>query len=271
MTFLDNTVVLQAYATCDEDRHVSDLVKLTLVGENYKIKTIRYLVKDVTQPLEDFICFEEYDDDFLLIQCHTREEELLAVMANEIESSVFGEKEIRTPYSDILTVPMLTSRFHMTVSGEDVSPIYALIDHRQLSPLALPCGVTVELWDGSDAESVISAMTDIGEDVVWVCECYRDTRRYLLRKEGSPVGVLRAECAYKNYYDIGWLHIEPAYRGQGLGTCLTLAFAHDCLARGDRPHFGFAISEESARVAEKCGFVNVRESVMAVKVQKLIC
>ena len=64
MRFLDNAVVLQAYATCDEDRHIRDLVNLTLVGENYKIKAIRYLVKDVTRPLEDYVCFEEYDDDF---------------------------------------------------------------------------------------------------------------------------------------------------------------------------------------------------------------
>lgn len=270
MRFLDNAVVLQAYATCDEDRHIRDLVNLTLVGENYKIKAIRYLVKDVTRPLEDYVCFEEYDDDFLLIRCHTREEELLEVTANEIERSSFGEKELRTPFPDILTVPVLTKRLHMTVSEENVSPIYALTDDCRLSPLVFPFGVTVELWDGSDAESVISAMPDIGEGTVWRSECYRDTRLYLLRKEGHPVGLLRAECAYKNYYDVGWLHIEPAYRGQGLGTCLTLAFAHDCLTRGDRPHYGFAINEESARVAEKCGFVNVRKPVVAVKVRNLM-
>jgi len=40
----------------------------------------------------------------------------------------------------------------------------------------------------------------------------------------------------------------------GYATELVLWFSHDSFRSGAVPHYGYAISKESARVAEKCGY-----------------
>ena len=82
----------------------------------------------------------------------------------------------------------------------------------------------------------------------------KDVKFYIMRVNGEIVGYLRAECGYMNIYDIGWLYIEPKYRGKGYATLLVLDFSKEMFKNGLIPHYGYAISEESARVAEKCGY-----------------
>ena len=74
------------------------------------------------------------------------------------------------------------------------------------------------------------------------------------------IGFLRGELGYKNYYDVGWVYVAPAYRGKGYGKLLTLYFSYDLLNNGLYPHYGYAINPESEAVARKCGYTCTRAS-----------
>lgn len=71
MQIIHHSIIMKALSEHDEVRHIPSLVDLTLMGEDYKVNAIRYLVKDVARPLTDYVCFKEYDDDFFLVYCHT--------------------------------------------------------------------------------------------------------------------------------------------------------------------------------------------------------
>ena len=271
MEFIDNHKMLSAMEAADDIRYLYDCIDISLAGEDWKVREIRYLTADPSDPLRDYVTFKRYDFDetnSLLVGCHTKNDALIEKTAELIAADNAGEKELRTEFPEILSHPALTERFSMTDADEGVNPIFALTDPARLKPYEPAVGVTVSVWNGENREKIRAELADIGEGVDYICTCCRDTRRYLLYLNGRAVGYLRAECAWKNVYDIGWVNVEPEYRRRELGKQLVLAFAHDCLSRGEIPHYGFAVSRESALTAESCGFVNIRPATRAVMLHK---
>lgn len=64
---------------------------------------------------------------------------------------------------------------------------------------------------------------------------------------------LRDTCELRADFPIftttGWLQVQTEYRGHGYASQLVLYFSHDCFSHGGIPHYGYAVSESSTRVA----------------------
>jgi predicted GNAT family acetyltransferase len=86
-------------------------------------------------------------------------------------------------------------------------------------------------------------------------------------------GVLASvACTFflaEEYEDVGVV-TEPAYRGAGLGTACTYELCLDIFARGRRPTWSTSTNNGGSwRIAEKLGFVHLREDWLYVAGREL--
>lgn len=263
MIKIDNARMLTLFAATDENRYFYDCHDITMAGKDgYKIKKIAYYVKNENDPLSDYACFKTYYDDSVTVSVRSQDESFVGKIADHLCTCPAKEIDLSSPYPEIYGFPCIADRFTFS-SSEDGAPIYALCDADALAPFAPSDKVTVCLSTQHDQKNVTDNPTLLDAleedlrtpDLFDACPCFSDTRFYLLKDGERIIGFLRAECGYRNYYDVGWVYVAPSYRGNGYGKLLTLFFAHDCLQNGLYPHYGYAISKESAAVARRCGFV----------------
>lgn len=272
----DNGFMLEQFRSADEIIYFYDCHDITMAGvEGYKVIGIRFFIRDTSAPLENCICLKYYNDGFLLVSIRTHDEALIhEAIADILCAAQDGKQiEIRTPYAEVCGC--LTNVFTLTPSDSPLTPIYAVRSRDALPELVLPEGVSVALAADTDKAEVEEAAKndsfseeEMGPWIFTAFPWFKDTRLYLLRAEGKIVGYLRGECGYSNIYDIGWVGVSPEARGKGYGYALVLYFSHDCFDNGLIPHYGYAISPASARVAEKCGYFNTREKLYCVLAEK---
>jgi len=272
----DNSFMLEQFRSADEITHFYACHDITMAGvEGYKVTDVRFYIKDASAPLENFISLKYYNDDFLLVTIRTRDEGLIREAIGDILCAAQNGKqiEIRTPYDNIPEYRCLTDVFTLTPSDSPVSPIYGIRSRDDLSELVLPDGITVAPAAPEDKVEVEEAAKtysfseeEMGPWIFTAFPWFKNTRLYLIRENGKIVGYLRGECGYSNIYDIGWVGVSPEARGKGYGMALVLFFSYDCFDNGLVPHYGYAISPASARVAEKCGYFNTREKIYCVSV-----
>ena len=184
--------------------------------------------------------------------------------------NAFNEIELRTPFPSVLGQRSVTTRFVFEIPQYPANPVYYinssdelsnLICNDELSNLICNDRISVTLIKDEDkievARKVEKGLLDPeswGDGSFQPCTNFKDVKFYIMRVNGEIVGYLRAECGYMNIYDIGWLYIEPQYRGKGYASLLVLNFSRDMFMNGLIPHYGYAVSKESAHVAEKCGY-----------------
>ena len=174
----------------------------------------------------------------------------------------FQEIEVRTPYASVLEMDRLCRHFSFGTPEYPASPVYYIHSPDALRPLPDRDTVSISLLQERDKAEIAQCVEEgkldpayMNADVFVPCPIFKDVKWYILRVDGEIAGYLRGECGYANIYDIGWLYVEPRFRGHGYAADLVMYFSKDLFAGGAIPHYGYAISEASVRVAEKCGYV----------------
>ena len=273
MIKIDNIRMQALFAQKDENVYFYDCHDIAMAGKDgYKIKDIVYYAQDAADPLASYACQKTYFDDSVVLYLHSRNHDFAAEIALYLYEHPAREIDICSPFWDVCALECMQSLFDVE-SSETGAPIYALCDQNALLPFSPASGATFALANERDKARVKLYPMLLDEleqelrtpNLFDACPCFDDTRFYLLEDGGRIIGFLRAECGYRNYYDVGWVYVAPAHRNKGYGKQLVLFFAHDCLANGLYPHYGYAVSSESAAVAEKCGFVCTHEPRMFKK------
>ena len=261
---IDNQAMIAALDASDRARYYHWCTDLSLAGEDYKVNKIVCFVCDASEPLTDFIQVKHYDVGFWLILLYTENQTLIAECMDYVDTvkDAFEEIELRTPYSAVLELPIIQSRYTLTSPEYPASPVYYIRTAEQLLSPKINTDASVSLYCASDRDEIAKATAagaldseSMNADMFVPCTVFSDVKWYILRVCGEIAGYLRAECGYANIYDIGWLYVEPRFRGHGYACDLVMYFSRDLFASGAVPHYGYAISASSARVAEKCGYV----------------
>ncbi len=254
---------LAALEAADKVLYYEWCVDLSLVGNGYKVTEIVSFVKTTDTPLTDFIQVKKYSDSFLLVLIYTKDAALIGECVEYLTeiAADFAEIEMRTPFPSVLCSPMLTDRFSIGASDYPSNHVYCI---RHPDALILPPAnraVTVTHFTDADrleikraADSGSIDRAEMNADMFIPPANCKDVRWYILRVDGEIGGYLRAECCLGDIYNIGWLYMEPNLRGHGYAAYLVAFFAKEMFTSGKIPHYGYAVSEQSARVAKKCGF-----------------
>lgn len=260
---IDNKIMLSCFDSADRARYYHWCVDISLAGEDYKVNEIVFFAKDEKEPLSDYIQVKKYDDSFLLVGIYTQDTSLILECMEYIDTikNSFNEIELRTPFPSVLEQGSVTTRFVFETPQYPANPVYYINSSDELSNLICDDRISVTLIKDEDkievARKVEKGLLDLeswGDGSFRPCTNFKDVKFYIMRVDGEIVGYLRAECGYMNIYDIGWLYIEPQYRGKGYASLLVMNFSRDMFMNGLMPHYGYAISIASARVAEKCGY-----------------
>ena len=260
---IDNQTMIDALDAADRVRYYHWCTDLTLAGEDYKVSEIVCFIRKASDPLADFIQVKQYDVGFLLILLYTEEQELIAECMDYVDTvkDAFEEIELRTPHPAVLQLPIIQNRYTLTPPAYPASPVYYIHAANQLPSVQSHPGASVSLYCEADKAEIAKAVAagnldceSMNADMFVPCTVFSDVRWYILRVGGEIAGYLRAECGYANIYDIGWLYVEPRFRGHGYACDLVMYFSKDLFSRGAIPHYGYAISGASERVAQKCGY-----------------
>ena len=260
---IDNKIMLSCFDSADRARYYHWCADISLAGEDYKVNEIVFFAKDEKEPLSDYIQVKKYDDSFLLVGIYTQDASLILECMEYLDmiKNAFHEIEMRTPFPSVFEQESVTARFAFKTPQCPANPVYYIKSSDALSNLICNDRISVTPIKDEDkievARKVDKGLLDLeswGDGSFRACTNFKDVKFYIMRVNGEIVGYLRAECGYMNIYDIGWLYIEPKYRGKGYASLLVLNFSRDMFMNGLLPHYGYAISKESARVAEKCGY-----------------
>lgn len=266
---IDKSFMLEWFRDTDGIYYYSDCVDITYAGENYKVKDVVYFIKDERTALSDYIHVKKYNDDSALIRVHTRSSELITEVVSYLaECCAKTDKiEMYSDYDEVFSDTCILNSFIISDS-DTLSPIYYIRSEGELRDIASNPDVSITLvTDGDREEHAAEVMAghykdeEMGLHALEPCYNDWDTRIYVLRVRGRIAGYLRAECGFSNIYDIGWLHVQTEYRGNGYAALLVNYFSRDCFAHGYIPHYGYAVSEISARVAEKCGYTRTKRTL----------
>ena len=275
MKKIDNAEMLAMFAR-NIDRYFYYCYDTEMAGrDGYKLKEIAYFTEDGFAHLSSFVCVKTYWDDSLVINVNSAQEEFWAEAADFISASTAEEIDVSATHEGFFVHPYVVERLSF-VSAESGAPVYGLLSPDDLTPITLSQEVSVSLATEEDrkaAETDISVLDALEEELRNIelfdsCDCFFDTRLYLLKDGEKVIGFLRGECGYRNYYDIGWVYVAPDYRGKGYGKLLTLYFSNDLLKNGLYPHYGYAITPESESVAKACGFTRTRPSAEFKRIKK---
>ena len=260
---IDNKIMLSCFDSADRARYYHWCVDISLAGEDYKVNEIVFFAKDEKEPLSDYVQVKKYDDSFLLVGIYTQDTSLILECMEYIDTikNSFNEIELRTPFPSVLEQGSVTTRFVFETPQYPANPVYYINSSDELSNLICDDRISVTLIKDEDkievSRKVEKGLLDLeswGDGSFRPCTNFKDVKFYIMRVDGEIVGYLRAECGYMNIYDIGWLYIEPQYRGKGYASLLVMYFSKDMFMNDLIPHYGYAISIASARVAEKCGY-----------------
>ena len=260
--------MLSVFSESNELKYLYNIINICKADSENNITEIKYYVKDINNPLADYANINNYWDGSVIIGIHTLDKQMIEQIS-EIALGIDSENiDLIAPCPELFDNPSFQNKFEIAECEDHFSPIFVLKDKTCLPALITPDNTEICAWNGENKEEAARSLSELGDGVSYSNELFKDTKRYLMKSDGKIVGYLRAECAYKNFYEIGWLYIEPAYRNRGFGADMVIYYSLDCLKNGKIPSYGYAINSESVRVAEKCGYVNIREKVFAKKIRK---
>ena len=267
MIKIDNARMQALFAQKDENVYFYDCHDIAMAGrDGYKIKDVVYYAQHASDPLASYACQKTYYDDSVVLYLYSRDRGFAEEIARHLYEHPAREIDICSPSWNVCELVCIQTRFEVN-SSETGAPVYALCDKNALLPFSPHTDASFRPASERDRARVTlypMLLDELEEelrtaDLFDACPCFDGTRFYLLEDGGRIIGFLRAECGYRNYYDVGWVYVAPAHRNKGYGRQLVSFFAHDCLANGLYPHYGYAVSDESASVAKACGFVCTHE------------
>lgn len=267
--FAEKFFMLEHFRKTDEVYYYADCVDITRAGENCYLNDIAFFIKDERSPLSDYIQVKKYDDNSILIGVHTNSRELIEEVVSYLTECCAKSSKIEmcSEYDEIFTYDCIVNRFVISDS-DTLNPIYYMRSSGDLRDIPPDPDVSIALAVEGDRDELAAEVKaghyneeEMGPRVLDSPYDGVDVRIYVLRVRGRIAGYLRAECWFSNIYDIGWIQVQTEYRGNGYAALLALYFSRDCFARGYIPHYGYAVSDASARVAEKCGYTRTKRSL----------
>ena len=238
---IDNKIMLSLLDSADRARYYHLCADISLAGKDYKVNEIVFFAKDEIEPLSDYIQVKKYDDGFLLVGIYTQDASLILECMKYLDTlkDTFHEIELRTPFPSVLEQESITARFAFETPQYPANPVYYIKSPDALLNFASVDRISVTLIVDEDklevAQKVEKGLLDPeswGDGSFRFCTNFKDVKFYIMRVNGEIVGYLRAECGYMNIYDIGWLYIEPKYRGKGYATLLVLDFSKEMFKNG---------------------------------------
>ncbi len=241
--------------------------------EGYKIKKVECFAENTTDVLSSYAIVKTYYDDSITVAIRSHSDSF----SNEIAEYLFhhtAPEVLVTSFLNISEQECFTQYFTF-YSDEDGAPTYATYAKDMSQELSLPDGVEISILTPAlknkfqENSDMLSYMSEY--DFVTLFEptdCFTDTVIYCMLKDDKLIGYLRAECGYKNFYDIGWVEIASEFQGQGLGKQLVLFFSKHCFQNGNIPHYGYAMSQESVSLARSLGYVETRPSTKWYKIER---
>ena len=247
---IENHIMLGKLSGADERKYYHYCLDISLADENYKVKSVAFFAKDADNPVKDFVCVRECEDSFAALIAETDDPGIISEGMDFLISLNAAENQLWTNHGKVLSLPCVTGNFDVFPEDESAPPTYSAGSLSELTDIPTPKSVTISLLEDGFPENLLSGL----EIDTPYSDRFIDIRRYLLIKEGTPVGYLRAERGYKNYYDIGWLFVVPEERRHGYASALVSYYANDLVKSGFIPNYGTAVSEGSEKAAEKCGF-----------------
>lgn len=248
---LERTKMQKMLAEADRRRFYQLCLNISLAGEKYKVRSVSFFAKDERDPASDFVCVEEHADSFAVITVETMDPDVIAEGIAYLLNLGAAENELRTDFPEALSLHCVTDRFEVSEGNELPCPTYSIGSVSELVSVPKADGIEISLLN-DELRKKFGA--EISAERAPYASCFRDIRRYLLIKDGRLTGYLRAECGYRNIYDVGWVFVPPDERGHGYAPMLVSHYAHDCVKNGLFPNYGLAVTPESERVAIKCGF-----------------
>lgn len=247
---IKNQIMLGKLSGADERKYYHYCLDISLADENYKVKSVAFFARDADNPAKDFVCVRECEDSFAVLIAETDDPGIISEGTDFLLSLNAAENQLWTNYGKVLSLPCVTGNFDVFLVNEPAPPTYSAGSLSELTDIPTPEDVTISLLEDGFPENLLSGL----EIDTQYFNRFIDIRRYLLIKEGKPVGYLRAERGYRNYYDIGWLFVKDSERGHGYASALVSYYAKDMVKNGFIPNYGTAVSEGSEKTAEKCGF-----------------
>ncbi len=260
---IENKNMLASFDAADKERYYPICMDIALAGNDYKVKEVIFFVRYEDAPLSDYIQIKKYDDRFLLIGVHTEDTALISEGLEYVKGvkNEFDEIEMRTSFLSVLNHEGMNQQFSMYMPENPANPVYYIHSPSELTDIQHNSRVHISRVTEADKIEIANGVKYgklcsecMGEGMFQIKTCFKDIIWYILRVDGDIAGYLRAECGYANIYDIGWLYVLPRYRGNGYAAELVSYFSHETFSNGAIPHYGYAISNESVRVAEKCGY-----------------
>ena len=247
---IENQIMLGRLSAADERKYYHYCLEISLADENYKVKSVTFFAKDADNPEKDFVCVRECEDSFAVLIAETDDPGIISEGVDFLLSLNANENQLWTNHREVLSLLCVTGNFDVFPVNEPAPPTCSVGSVSELVSIPTPKGVAISLPEDGFPESLLSGL----EIDTPYSDRFIDIRRYFLIKEGKPIGYLRAERGYKNYYDIGWLFIIPKEQRHGYASALVAYYAEDCVKNGFIPNYGTAVSEGSEKVAKKCGF-----------------
>ena len=262
---IDNLKMAEALALDGGSRYYNWCADLSMAGKDYKVNDVRCFVYDEADPLSDFAQVKMYGDGFLLILIYTEKSELVAECMDYADTVIkdFPEVELRSPYPTVFKSERISSRYIVRATEYTANPVYYIRSADELAAHRQNEATEVLPYRGeADKSEIVAAVKNgrldgkfMNADIFVPCTVFKDVKWYILRVNGEIAGYLRAECGYANIYNIGWLYVEPRFRGHGYAVDLVMYFSTDMFANNAIPHYGYAVSDASASVAKKCGYI----------------
>lgn len=260
---LDAKTMLSFFDSAGRYKYYHWCADISLAGEDHKVKEVVFFVSDIEDPLSDYIWLKKYRNSFLLVGVYTKDNMLISECMEYIDTlrNEFGEIELRTPFSCVLDSDSILKRFSLEQVQDLPNPVYYIDSQSELLNYTGDIELSITQLSDEDRNEIANSVRlgkldreSWGDGSFKPCTGFKDVKVYIARLKGEIIGYLRAECGYMNVYDIGWLYIEPSYRGMGYAAALVSYFSREMFNADLVPHYGYAISEQSARVAQKCGY-----------------
>lgn len=242
-------------------------VDLLRAGDGGWVEAVDCFAADALRPREGYILLEACRGGLLRMIVRTGREDLLGECLAYLDGTLhrFAEIELRASHRSVFAAECLHQRFVVEPSDYPDNPAYVIRAPGELRDAEgrLPVGEAARMGAADRAallEDAASGLLDregIGPDLFGPRTGRRAAEWYLLRVGDEPAAYLRADCVIPPVREIGWLYVEKKYRGTGCAADLVRFFTRDVYARGGIPRYGWAVSPESARVAEACGYTRL--------------
>ena len=267
---IDNKYMLNLFCTADEVLYYNQCKDISLASEDYKVKTVIYVAENEAMALYEHISMKVYYDDVILLGISSANEQLIKE-ALDIALGLNTSKEpleLRTTFPQIFSYPIFAKPLELKEPEENsFSPVYYIHRKEELLSHPVPDEVDVHLATDKDYALMSQDMTNGKIDREIFDGAREDyvsdipSKIFFLTVDGATAGYLRAENGFSNIYEIGWLYVVPEYRGHHYSVYLTESFSEWCFENGFIPQYGFAINEESRKIAEQCGYKSTHESM----------